>query len=127
MPEQRPVALVTGGRRGIGRGIAWELARNGFDIVVNDLVEDAAVDDTLSGVTAHGGRASFVRGEMSPATITLTNWSIILALSAWAEVSPTKRRRLTRVPGMRLLANASPKFNRSSRAPVFTQFSARSE
>src|SRR6266571_7217677 len=65
MPEQRPVALVTGGRRGIGRGIAWELARNGFDIVVNDLVEDGAVDDTLSGITAYGGRASFVRGDIS--------------------------------------------------------------
>ncbi|TMH03963.1 MAG: 3-ketoacyl-ACP reductase [Betaproteobacteria bacterium] len=65
MPEQRPVALVTGGRRGIGRGIAWELARNGFDIVVNDLVQDSAVDDTLAGITARGGRACFVRGDIA--------------------------------------------------------------
>ena len=65
MAEARPIALVTGGRRGIGRGIALELARSGFDVVINDVVEDAAVDDTLAGIAARGGRAAFVRGDIA--------------------------------------------------------------
>jgi len=37
----KPVALITGAGRGIGRGIALELARNGFDIAANDIAFDA--------------------------------------------------------------------------------------
>ena len=41
---RKPAALVTGGNRGIGRGIVLALAARGFDVVVNDLDEDAHGD-----------------------------------------------------------------------------------
>ena len=63
--EHRPIAFVTGGRRGIGRGIAWELAKSGFDVVINDVVDDAGVGDTLAGIAARGGRGSFVHGDIA--------------------------------------------------------------
>src|SRR5258707_3608341 len=62
--SKRPAAFVAGGRRGIGRAICWALADSGFDIVVNDLVEDEAVGDTLSGIEARGGQAMFLRGDV---------------------------------------------------------------
>jgi len=62
--SKRPAAFVTGGRRGIGRAICWALADGGFDIVINDIVEDEAVGDTLSGIEARGGHATFLRGDV---------------------------------------------------------------
>ena len=49
-----PVALVTGGSRGIGRGIALELAKIGYDVVVNYAAHAAAARRTAGDCRAAG-------------------------------------------------------------------------
>ena len=55
--KQRPAALVTGARRGIGQAIALELGRAGFDVAVVDLALDDELSATARDVEALGGRA----------------------------------------------------------------------
>ena len=63
----RPVALVTGARRGIGRAIGLALASTGHDVAFTDVVEDAAVEEALSAFGAAGARALFVRHDVAAA------------------------------------------------------------
>jgi len=74
-----PVALVTGARRGIGRAIALALAARGYDLVINDLVRDAAAEETLAALIAAGVRAAFVPGDISA-----EEGHAVLADAAWA-------------------------------------------
>jgi 3-oxoacyl-[acyl-carrier protein] reductase len=62
--RNRPAALITGGRRGIGRGIAWALAAAGFDVAIADLAEDDAARETLDGLAVRNSRAVFVPGDV---------------------------------------------------------------
>ena len=61
----RPVALVTGGRQGLGRAIALNMAAKGFDIVIMDLQHDDVADEALKLITDTGVRAAFVTGDLA--------------------------------------------------------------
>ena len=65
MTTERPVALITGGRRGIGQGVAFALAEAGFDLVLNDLERDADAEATLAGIDQRGGRADFIAADVA--------------------------------------------------------------
>lgn len=60
-------ALVTGGSRGIGRGISIELARIGFAVAVNYRSRPDAAEEVVARIAAAGGRAVAVRGNVSAA------------------------------------------------------------
>jgi 3-oxoacyl-[acyl-carrier protein] reductase len=68
MEVRQKVALITGGRRGIGFGIAKALAADGCDIVLCDIVAEAEVEDTLSELRNMGVRALYVRCDISSAS-----------------------------------------------------------
>ncbi|MGE3831169.1 MAG: 3-ketoacyl-ACP reductase [Parvibaculaceae bacterium] len=61
----RKVALVTGARRGIGRGIALSLAGSGFDLVLNDLQHDADADTTLAMIAERDAKACFLASDIA--------------------------------------------------------------
>lgn len=63
----RPVAVVTGGRQGIGQGIALALAGSGFDIVVVDQAEEAAAQGTLAALQALGASTCFLQADIAHA------------------------------------------------------------
>jgi 3-oxoacyl-[acyl-carrier protein] reductase len=65
MTDKRRVALVTGARRGIGRGVCTALAAAGFDLAMLDLVEDEAARETQALAAGHGARTVFLRGDIS--------------------------------------------------------------
>jgi NAD(P)-dependent dehydrogenase (short-subunit alcohol dehydrogenase family) len=55
----RPVALVTGARRGIGRACGEALARAGFDVAATDLTLDAASEEAAAAFAQAGARTEF--------------------------------------------------------------------
>ncbi|MGC1240472.1 MAG: 3-ketoacyl-ACP reductase [Chryseosolibacter sp.] len=64
----RKVALITGGSRGIGLGIAQELAKNGFDVAINGVRPEAAVSDVLKSLRQLGADVIYCQGDLAAAT-----------------------------------------------------------
>ncbi|GAB0119167.1 SDR family oxidoreductase [Acidisoma sp. 7E03] len=135
MTEERKVALVTGGSRGIGRGIADHLASAGWRVVVADRAppavqstpaphrfvnadvgEEAAVTALLAGISAEEGRldalvcnAGFmIRKPLE--TLSLAEWTAVLT---------------TNLTSTFLLARAAAPLLRQARGAILTIASTR--
>jgi NAD(P)-dependent dehydrogenase (short-subunit alcohol dehydrogenase family) len=57
-------ALVTGGSRGIGFGIATALAKEGWNLVINGVRAEESITGPLDELRAHGVHVSYARGDI---------------------------------------------------------------
>ena len=64
-PTDRPVALITGGARRIGRAITLALADAHHDAVIHYHRSESAARDTASEAEQRGARAHILPGDLS--------------------------------------------------------------
>ncbi|MDC7693509.1 SDR family NAD(P)-dependent oxidoreductase [Asticcacaulis sp. DXS10W] len=63
------VVLVTGGSKGIGRGVALGAARQGANLAINYIGDDDSAIQTVTEIKAAGGKAFALKGDVAnPAT-----------------------------------------------------------
>ncbi len=65
MPHQGKVALVTGGARGIGLGIALKLADSGFTLAISGRRPLEEVQPALDEIRKHSGASIYVQADVS--------------------------------------------------------------
>jgi len=61
----KQTALITGGSRGIGFGIATELAKAGFSLAINGVRNPSKVKPALNELNKYGGKIIYVQGDVS--------------------------------------------------------------
>ena len=58
------IALVTGGSRGIGFGIATALAKEGWNLIINGVRAEESITGPLDELRAHGVNVGYARGDI---------------------------------------------------------------
>ena len=62
---EKPVAIVTGGSRGIGKGIALKLAELGYNIVINYVSNKEAAEETKKQIFSLNAECAAQQGDIS--------------------------------------------------------------
>ena len=65
MADSRPIAIVTGGARGIGLGISRALAAAGWQLAIAGVRPPADVRAVIGELEGHGGRVQYVEADIS--------------------------------------------------------------
>ncbi len=65
MADNKPVALVTGGSRGIGRGISLALASEGYTVLINYNENVTAAEQTKHMIERMNGRAEICQADIA--------------------------------------------------------------
>src|SRR5262245_50478703 len=78
--RQGKVAVVTGASKGIGASIAEALAEEGASVIVNYSSSKHAAEGVVAEISARGGRAIAVQGDVSPAHIGISLGSVVSSL-----------------------------------------------
>jgi NAD(P)-dependent dehydrogenase (short-subunit alcohol dehydrogenase family) len=79
MTHAKPLAVVTGARRGIGAGIALELASRGYDIALTD-IDASGAEETLSAVESRASRCRLFTFDLSDIA---SHVGVVEQISAW--------------------------------------------
>lgn len=94
----KKIALVTGGSRGIGLGIATKLAQAGFNLAINGVRDESALGSVLDDLRKYGSEIIYVQGDVSSKADrirmveeTLTHFGKINVLINNAGIAPKQR------------------------------------
>jgi NAD(P)-dependent dehydrogenase (short-subunit alcohol dehydrogenase family) len=86
LPLESKIALVTGASKGIGRGIAIELARCGCDVTVNYNGDRAGAEATAAEIRALGRTAIVAQADVASAAETTRMFDEALAAFARLDI-----------------------------------------
>jgi len=64
----KKIALITGGSRGIGFGIAEQLAQTGFDLAINGMRSLNEVEDAIKKLKSFGSEVIYCQGNIASST-----------------------------------------------------------
>ena len=64
----KKTALITGGSRGIGFGVAKCLAEEGFDLAINGVRDESNVTEALEELRSYGVKVVYCQGDISSTT-----------------------------------------------------------
>src|SRR6266576_2447787 len=108
--HQRPLAVVTGGSRGIGRAFVLEATRRGYDVVFSYRSREADADETVELATALGGEAKSVRADLEEfalEALTRAAWERSVAINLTAPTFLAKELKADLVSQRGAILNVS--------------------